>query len=105
MRFAVWAPNASYVSVVGDFNDWDPAADPLSPVDCHRHLGGDRRRAHPIGQRYKFHLDGREKADPLAFEAEVPPKTASVVFQSGARLAGRGLDRRGGARRSRSTSR
>ena len=81
------------MSVVGDFNDWDPAADPL------------RRSTRPgiwegivdgaaVGQRYKFHLDGREKADPLAFEAEVPPKTASVVFRSELRLAGRRLDRR-----------
>ena len=32
VRFAVWAPNAHYVGVVGDFNDWDPAASPLQPV-------------------------------------------------------------------------
>jgi 1,4-alpha-glucan branching enzyme len=81
VRFAVWAPNARFVSVVGDFNGWDPAADPLRPVDetgiWEGVVDGASR-----GQRYKYHLDGRERADPLAFEAEVPPKTASVVFSS-----------------------
>ena len=81
VRFAVWAPNARYVSVVGDFNDWDPAADPLSPVDETGIWEGIAAGA-SVGERYKFHLDGREKADPIAFQAEVPPKTASVVFQS-----------------------
>ena len=81
VRFAVWAPNAAYVSVVGDFNDWDPASDRLSPVDETGIWEGIAPGA-AIGQRYKFHLDGHEKADPLAFEAEVPPKTASVVFRS-----------------------
>ena len=104
MRFAVWAPNASYVSVVGDFNDWDPAADRLSPVDATGIWEGVAPGA-SIGQRYKFHLDGHEKADPLAFEAEVPPKTASVVFQSEHDVAGRRLDRAARARRSRSSGR
>jgi 1,4-alpha-glucan branching enzyme len=82
VRFAVWAPNARYVSVVGDWNDWDTAADVLQPVDETGIWEGVVPGA-TEGQRYKFQLDGREKADPLAFEAEVPPKTASVVFQSG----------------------
>ncbi len=81
VRFAVWAPNARYVGVVGDFNDWDAAADQLSPVDETGIWEGIVVGA-SVGQRYKFHLDGREKADPVAFQAEVPPKTASVVFQS-----------------------
>jgi 1,4-alpha-glucan branching enzyme len=81
VRFAVWAPNARYVSVVGDFNDWDSSADPLSPVDATGIWEGIVDGA-TTGQRYKYHLDGHEKADPLAFEAEVPPKTASVVFRS-----------------------
>src|SRR3954452_19311925 len=81
VRFAVWAPNASYVSVVGDFNDWDSAASPLSPVDNTGIWEGIVETAR-AGQRYKYHLDGTEKADPFAFEAELPPKTASVVFQS-----------------------
>ena len=81
MRFAVWAPNARYVSVVGDFNGWDPAASVLSPVDGTGIWEGVVEGAKP-GERYKFHLDGKERADPLAFEAEVPPKTASVIFES-----------------------
>jgi 1,4-alpha-glucan branching enzyme len=81
VRFAVWAPNARHVSVVGDFNEWDPAADPLHPVAETGIWEGIVESARR-GQCYKYHLDGREKADPLAFRAEVPPKTASVVFSS-----------------------
>ena len=81
MRFAVWAPNAKYVSVVGDFNDWDSAANQLEPVDSTGIWEGIVESA-TVGQHYKYHLDGREKADPVAFEAEVPPKTASVIFES-----------------------
>jgi 1,4-alpha-glucan branching enzyme len=78
VRFAVWAPNATYVSVVGDFNHWDPAADPLSTVGETGIWEGVVAGAEE-GHRYKYHLDGREKADPLAFGAEVPPLTASIV--------------------------
>ena len=81
VRFAVWAPNARYVSVIGDFNHWDSAADPLTPVDSTGIWEGVVEGA-SVGQHYKYHLDGREKADPVAFEAEVPPKTASVVHRS-----------------------
>ncbi|HEX7082670.1 MAG TPA: 1,4-alpha-glucan branching protein GlgB [Gaiellaceae bacterium] len=81
VRFAVWAPNARYVSVVGDFNGWDPAADPLSSLGDPGIWEGFVAGAHE-GQCYKFHLDGHERADPLAFRAEVPPKTASVIFAS-----------------------
>ena len=81
VRFAVWAPNARYVSVVGDFNGWDPAADPLGGVESTGIWEGTVEGAE-VGQRYKFHLDGREKADPIAFQAEVAPKTASIVFES-----------------------
>jgi 1,4-alpha-glucan branching enzyme len=81
VRFAVWAPNAKYVSVIGDFNAWDPAADPMRPVEETGIWEGIVDGA-AVGQHYKYHLDGREKSDPIAFEAEVPPKTASVVFKS-----------------------
>jgi 1,4-alpha-glucan branching enzyme len=69
------------VSVVGDFNDWSTTDDPLAPVDATGIWEGVVEGA-TTGQRYKFHLDGREKADPLAFEQELPPKSASVVFRS-----------------------
>ena len=69
------------MSVVGDFNDWSSDADPLRPVDDTGIWEGIVDGA-TTGQRYKFHLDGREKADPMAFEQELPPKTASVVFET-----------------------
>jgi len=81
VRFAVWAPNARRVSVAGDFNNWDVEADPLAPVDetgiWEGVVGGAE-----LGQRYKYSIDGHEKADPIAFRAEEPPRTASVVFES-----------------------
>ncbi len=80
VRFAVWAPNARRVSVVGDFNDWDTAADPLVPVEETGIWEGVVDGAE-LGQRYKYDVDGREKADPVAFRAEEPPRTASVVFE------------------------
>ncbi|HSK55660.1 MAG TPA: 1,4-alpha-glucan branching protein GlgB [Jiangellales bacterium] len=84
--FAVWAPSARGVRVVGDFNHWDGRGTPM------RSLGstgvwelfvpdvGD-------GTRYKYEILGRDgvwrqKADPMAFRTEEPPATASVVFTS-----------------------
>ena len=84
MHFAVWAPNARRVSVVGDFNDWDGR----------RHVMRNRRDIGvweifipDIGQgrAYKFEIigpDGRVrplKADPFAFAAELRPATASLT--------------------------
>ncbi len=81
--FAVWAPNAQAVQVAGDFNFWDGGSHPM------RSLGdaGVWDLFVPgigIGTHYKFRIlgpDGQwhEKADPMAFRAEVPPATASVV--------------------------
>ncbi|MDJ0910812.1 MAG: 1,4-alpha-glucan branching protein GlgB [Woeseiaceae bacterium] len=87
VRFAVWAPNASRVSVVGDFNQWDGR--------CHV------MRLHPgnglweifvphVGQgvKYKFEITDRDrhllpiKTDPFASYHEPPPGNASIVFQS-----------------------
>ncbi|MCB8822191.1 1,4-alpha-glucan branching protein GlgB [Microvirga rosea] len=82
--FAVWAPNACRVSVVGDFNDWDGRRHPMR----RRHEGGIWELFIPgpvEGQRYKFELIGLNgelmalKADPIAFGAEKPPATASVL--------------------------
>jgi 1,4-alpha-glucan branching enzyme len=84
--FAVWAPSARSVSVVGDFNGWDGRLNPM------RTLGsagiwelfvpgvGD-------GARYKYEIRAQDcslllKADPIAFAAEVPPATASVVHHA-----------------------
>lgn len=84
VRFAVWAPNASSVSVVGDFNGWDGNVDRMY---LHRQAGVWEcfvEGAKP-GQRYKYELHdaGRQllplKSDPLARATEMPPATASVV--------------------------
>lgn len=83
--FVVWAPNARQVSVVGDFNGWDGNADPL-----HRIGSGLWETFVPgvgSGADYKYLVEGadgvwRQKADPMAFHAEVPPATASRVFAS-----------------------
>jgi 1,4-alpha-glucan branching enzyme len=84
--FAVWAPNARGVRIIGDFNYWDGRAHPM------RSLGssGVWELFVPdvgVGTRYKFEILGadsnwRHKADPMAFATETPPATASVVFSS-----------------------
>ncbi len=82
-RFAVWAPNARRVSVVGDFNAWDGRRHPM------------RKRVEagiwelfiprlPIGTLYKYEILGAQgllplKADPVALEVEMPPRTAAVI--------------------------
>ena len=82
--FAVWAPNARRVSVVGDFNGWDGRRHPMRL----RHRAGVWELFIPgvgKGAPYKFELLGPDgklqplKADPLAFYQEQPPNTASVV--------------------------
>ncbi len=83
--FAVWAPNARTVRVVGDFNGWDSDAHPLTHAD-----GGIWQGFVPgaePGHRYKLRLEGadgqwHEKADPMAFATEVPPDNASVIATS-----------------------
>ena len=84
--FAVWAPNAKSVSVVGEFNSWDGRLHPM------RTLGGSGIWELFIpgvvdGAKYKFEIRTEEnrlriKADPLAFATEHPPANASVVFSS-----------------------
>ncbi|HUZ27016.1 MAG TPA: 1,4-alpha-glucan branching protein GlgB [Streptosporangiaceae bacterium] len=84
--FAVWAPNARGVRVIGDFNHWNGRAHPM------RSLGGSGVWELFIpgvaaGTIYKYEICGpdgvwRAKADPMATLAERPPATASVVFES-----------------------
>ncbi len=84
-QFAVWAPSARYVSVVGNFNGWDRGANPLRVVGSggvwEGFLPGDHK-----GECYKFHIASRDngytvdKTDPFAVLCEVAPKTASVVW-------------------------
>jgi 1,4-alpha-glucan branching enzyme len=84
VTFAVWAPNAQHVSVVGDFNDWDGRRHPM------------RKRVEagvwemfipglPLGDAYKFEILGAHgtlvplKADPIAFQQEMAPATSSII--------------------------
>src|SRR5438552_2531896 len=86
--FAVWAPNARQVSVIGDFNSWKKG----------KHLLRSRGNSGiwdgfipgiSHGYNYKFHIFSAQdnyrvdKADPLAFHAETPPRTASIIWDLG----------------------
>ncbi len=83
--FSVWAPNAEAVAVVGDFNSYDPKAHPLRPTGSSGIWEGFVPGVR-LGQTYKFHITSKvggariEKADPFAVHGEVPPKSASVVW-------------------------
>jgi 1,4-alpha-glucan branching enzyme len=83
-RFAVWAPNARQVSVIGDFNDWNPDTHPLQ-----HDRGGvwqGNVGAASRGDRYKFHIRSSwsgyriDKCDPFAVRHEEPPATASILW-------------------------
>ena len=84
-EFAVWAPNARQVSIVGDFNGWDSSVTAMTSRGqsgiWERFVTGVSK-----GAVYKYHvvsnLDGFtvDKADPYACFSEVPPKTASIVW-------------------------
>jgi len=85
-HFAVWAPNAAAVSVVGEFNGWNPTSHRLEPrPDSSGIWSGFIDGVRP-GSLYKYHIVSRNggytvnKADPYAFFAEKPPRTASVVW-------------------------
>ena len=84
-HFAVWAPNAASVSVVGDFNDWAP-----SSTSLYEHSDGSGLWEGFVpgvgeGSLYKYYISSKfggytaEKTDPFAFLCEMPPRTASVV--------------------------
>ena len=81
--FAVWAPNAQSVSVIGEFNDWEEEANPMEkvgPIGVYEVFVPGAK----IGQLYKFFIVGAHgeklyKADPYANEAELRPGTASRI--------------------------
>jgi len=82
-RFAVWAPSAERMAVVGDFNGWNPDAHLLQPRGSSGVWEGFIEGVVP-GARYKYHVRGPnayrfDKADPYAFACEVAPDTGSVV--------------------------
>ncbi|UCC61336.1 MAG: 1,4-alpha-glucan branching protein GlgB [Dehalococcoidia bacterium] len=83
--FAVWAPNARHVSVIGDFNAWDNNSHTLRP----RGQSGIWEGFIPEiekGSLYKYHVSSQQRgykvdnADPFAFCTQIPPDTASVVW-------------------------
>ncbi|MEK7233015.1 MAG: 1,4-alpha-glucan branching protein GlgB [Elusimicrobiota bacterium] len=84
-RFAVWAPNAKKVAVMGDFNGWAKTRHPLMPRDSSGIWEG---FIPGVGKTavYKYwissHVNGHkgEKADPYGFRHEEPPRTASIVW-------------------------
>ena len=85
-HFAVWAPNAGYISVVGDFNGWNRGKNPMVMLGdsglWQLFIPGVKS-----GVCYKYHVSNREtgynvdKADPFAFAAEIAPKQASVTWE------------------------
>jgi 1,4-alpha-glucan branching enzyme len=85
-NFAVWAPNASAVSVIGDWNGWEPGADPLMPRADSSGIWEGVLPGVRHGQAYKYRIvsneGGRilEKADPVGFYCESPPATASRAW-------------------------
>ena len=83
VTFRVWAPNAKRVSVVGDFNGWNPDANPMNIADeiWETEIGG-----LCDGTYYKYAVQGHNgnvvlKADPYASHAQTPPETASVIYR------------------------
>jgi len=88
-HFAVWAPNARAVSVIGDFNGWHRHRHWLQQIHAGSGIWEGFVPGAQVGQRYKFHIESNfhgykvDKADPFAFAAECPPATASVIHDLG----------------------
>jgi 1,4-alpha-glucan branching enzyme len=84
----VWAPNARYVAVVGDFNGWNPGANPLQ-MQGESGVWAGFLPGVTAGTCYKYHVASRhsgytvDKADPFAFTAEIAPKSAAVTWDLG----------------------
>jgi len=84
--FAVWAPNAAEVSVIGDFNGWEAGRNPLSARSDDSGIWEGFLPDIGQGVLYKYHIRSRyndysvEKGDPFARFWEIPPKTASIVW-------------------------
>jgi 1,4-alpha-glucan branching enzyme len=87
VHFAVWAPSAERVSVIGDFNGWDGRVNPMRVLLGHGVWEIFIPGLGP-GEKYKFEIRSRagtvvQKADPYAMWSEAPPLTASVVWNTG----------------------
>jgi 1,4-alpha-glucan branching enzyme len=84
--FAVWAPNAKHVNVIGNFNHWNKHSHALFPRWDHSGIWEGFIPNLNQGEVYKFMIETPEgefleKADPFAYFSELPPKTASVVWK------------------------
>ena len=84
--FAVWAPNATFISVIGDFNNWDKHAHPLFVRLDHSGIWEGFIPGVPKGSSYKYHIHGfqgvhLDKGDPYANYWEQRPRTASRTWQ------------------------
>jgi 1,4-alpha-glucan branching enzyme len=83
--FSVWAPDAERISIVGDFNGWNPDSTPMNPRG-HSGIWEAFVAGLGSGSIYKFHIRSRfhmyrvNKADPYGFHHETPPKTGSIVW-------------------------
>ena len=87
-NFCTWAPHATAISVVGDFNGWDAAANPMTRLNEQGLWGATVELTHDYDC-YKYQIttaNGRTlyKADPFAFHTQTPPENASKIY----RLAG-----------------
>ncbi len=87
--FAVWAPNAEQVSVVGGFNEWNPAANPMAERKDGSGIWEGFIPGVGEGSPYKYHISSRphayevDKGDPYAFAWDCPPGTSSRVWDLG----------------------
>ncbi len=85
VHFAVWAPNAEGVAVMGDFNGWSKESHPLGPKENSGIWEGFIPGL-KSGTVYKYHIRSRhqgysaDKTDPIAFFSEISPQTASVAW-------------------------
>lgn len=85
VMFGVWAPTAQAVSVIGDFNDWDRSANPLTSRGANGLWEGFVPNVSK-GTKYKFFIHSKlndykvDKTDPFAFHRQTPPDTASIVW-------------------------
>ncbi len=85
-HFAVWAPNASEVAVIGDFNGWSTSESPLESDPGTGIWSGFVAGAEP-GAHYKYYLRSKHggydvnKSDPFAFYREIPPETGSIIWE------------------------
>lgn len=85
VHFAVWAPSAEAISVIGDFNNWNGEANPMKPI-AGSGIWATFVPGIKAGATYKFFVKGAagyraEKSDPFGFASEERPKTASVVWE------------------------